>query len=318
MPTPTEKRITQERRAWKSGSILTPIMEQLLEDEVRADDEEDYRFLAMLARARAVPREKGVFSPSMLGSCIRQAFFAKTGEEKHRAQSPQTNGYFLKGDFVHLQWQFALWKAHRKGLLELVSVAAENKALDFYGDGTRPGVEIRVRSEAGDFAGTIDAIVRINGVYYAIDFKGINLIDFQRSVRHGAKDEYRVQIVGYAMIVNGSDKFEFRIKKCLLIYECKAGPQLGSGGSPIALHETVVDVDDHKLEVRDRLKRLRDYVAEERIPPPACVSTRHNQFQECPFNRFCLTEVKQRQREAEKKAQARARSKKLTVARPRR
>jgi hypothetical protein len=318
VPTPTEKRIIQERNAKKRGMILPAILEELLEDEVRPDDDEDFRFLGMLARARARDREEGVFSPSMLGSCVRQAYFAKTGEDKHKAQSPQTNGYFLKGDFVHFQWQFALWKAHRKGLLELVTIKAESPELDFYGDGTRPAVEVRVKSGQGDFAGTIDAIVKIKGVYYVVDFKGINVVDFMRAVKRGAKTEYRVQIVGYAMIVNGSDEFHFNVKKCLLVHECKAGPQLGSGGSPIALHETVVDVDDHKSEVRARLKSLRDYVAKEQLPPPACVSTRHQGFQECPFNRFCLVEVKQRQREHEKKAQARARNTRFQVARPRR
>lgn len=323
MPTPTEKRIIQQRRAEKSGDVLVPILEELLENECRPEDEEDFRFLAMLARARARPREQGVFSPSMLGSCIRQAYFAKTGEEKHRAPSVQSNGYFLKGDFVHFQWQFALWKAHRKGLLDLVKIQAEHPSLALdsiaggFGGNTRPAVEVRVRSSTGDFAGTIDAIIIINGTYYIVDFKGIMQISFNRHVKKGADESYQVQIVGYAMILNGSAEFHFTVKKCLLVVENKAGPVSGTR-SPLALHETIVDVDDYKSEVRSRLKRLRDYVAKKSIPPPACVSTRHQQYQECPFNRFCEVEVKRIQRENEKKAQARVRGKQWEVNRIRR
>lgn len=336
MPTPTERRIIQERRARARGSRLVLALEELLEREVEPEDEEDFRFLEMLLRARAIPRSKGVFSPSMLGSCMRQAYFAKTGVDPHKAHSPQTNGYFLHGNFIHLKWQFALWKAHREGLIELVTVSIDSEratllemrengdlsleeydawvaALNFYGDGTRPAVEIRVRSKAGDFSGTIDAIIRIVTRYYLVDFKGINLIDYQRALKKGAKFEYRVQVVGYAMIVNGSDEFDFTIKQCLLVSECKAGPISGRG-SPLALHEAVVDVDDYKDEVRNRLKRLREHVAEESIPAPACVSTRHQSYQECPFNRLCLEEVRRIQSKREKAAGSSKRN--WQVARP--
>jgi hypothetical protein len=303
MPTPTEARILQRRRAKASGDKLRPILEQLLEEECNPEDEEDFRFLDHLVRARANPRTKGVFSPSMLGSCVRQAYFAKTGEEQHKAHSTQTNGYFLKGNFTHLQWQFALWKAHRKGLIELVTVEAETPELDFYGNGTRPAVEIRVASKSGDFAGTIDALVRIDGEVFVVDFKGINQIEYQRAIKNGIKAEYRIQIVGYAMLLNGSHIHPFVVKRCILLSENKAGPVSGAK-SPLALHEQIVEVDDYKFEVRRRLTRLRSHVEEESLPAPACVSTRHNGFQECPFNRHCRAEVRaiqaERERDAEK------------------
>jgi hypothetical protein len=303
MPTPTEARILRRRRARESGDKLRPILESLLENEVEPKDEDDFRFLANLLRARANPREKAVFSPSMLGSCVRQAYFAKTGVEAHKAHSTQTNGYFLKGNFVHLQWQFALWKAHRAGLLELVRIEAETPELDFFGDGTRLAVEVRVVSKTGDFGGTIDALVLIDGEVFVIDFKGINQIEFMRAIKNGIKVEYRVQIVGYAMLLNGSHRFPFIVKRCILLSENKAGPISGAK-SPLALHEQVVEVDDYKHQVRRKLTRLRNHVAEESLPAPACVSTRHNGFQECPFNRLCRAEIRaiqaERERDAEK------------------
>jgi hypothetical protein len=299
MPTPTETRILQRRRASESGDKLRPILERLLEEECIPEDEEDFAFMANLLKARANPREKGVFSPSMLGSCVRQAYFAKTGEEKHKAHSTQTNGYFLKGNFVHLQWQFALWKAHRRGLLELVRIEAETPELDLFGDGTRLAVEVRVVSKTGDFGGTIDALVIIDGEVFVVDFKGINQIDYQRAIKNGIKEEYRVQIVGYAMLLNGSHVFGFVVKRCLLVSENKAGPVSGAK-SPLALHEQIVEVDDYKHIVRRKLTRLRNHVAEASLPAPACVSTRHNGFQECPFNRHCRAEVRAIQAERER------------------
>src|SRR3954471_23062977 len=127
--------------------VLVPILEELLERECIPEDEEDFAFMDILIRARALPRKKGVFSPSMLGSCIRQAYFAKRGTEKHESISTQRNGYFLKGNFTHFQWQFAMWKAHRAGMLEIVTV--EDPYL-----GKRLAVEVRVSDPENHVTGT--------------------------------------------------------------------------------------------------------------------------------------------------------------------
>jgi hypothetical protein len=268
VPTPTEKRILQERRARKSGDILVPILEKLLEVECIPEDEDDFAFLDMLMRVRSMPRSKGVFSPSMLGSCVRQAYFSKRGEEKHLSVSPQANGYFLHGNFVHFKWQFAMWKAMRAGMLELVMVPADDLDIrhGMFFNGERPGVEVRIIN--GDFGGTIDVLVRIMGKVYVVDFKGINLIDFQR--------------------------------------ECKAGP-VGGRGSPLALHETLVPIDEHLGDVQRRLRTLRWFDHRNEVPKPECVSTTQMKYQECPFSRFCREEVSAIQREREGRARERKR-----------
>ena len=314
MPTPSEKRIIEERRTGAAGWVLVPLIEQLLERECIPEDNDDFRFIDMLLRARSTKRERGVFSPSMLGSCTRQAYFAKTGAERRAAASAQANGYFIEGNFKHFKWQFVMWKLHRAGLIQLASIPAENEELDFYGDGTRPAVEVRVHSPAGDFAGTIDVIPVIDDEPYVLDFKGVNLIDFQKFTRSGARMEYRVQIVGYAMIVNGTHLLPYVVKNCLLVEECKAGPI--SGGNPLGLHEETIRVDTYKGEVRDRLKELRGFVKRKETPEISCVSTRHRQFQECPFNHNCLDEV--RVVEKARAKTARETTKTLTVARGRR
>jgi hypothetical protein len=275
MPTTTERRIAQRRRA---QGVLVPILEDLLEQMVEIEDEDDIAFMNDLMRARMREREKGVFSPSMLSSCMRQAYFVKTGEEKQPPLSPQTNAYFLDGDFRHYKWQFALWKAHRAGKVYLVAV------------------EERVYGQAGDLVGTIDAIVIIDKKVYIVDFKGMHLRAFQAFVRDGVTIGHGIQITGYGMI------YGHQIVGGLLIGEAKPGPVQGQ--SPIALHEEFVPIRQFKSRVKNRLAKLRRYVDNEEIPPPACVSTRHFSFQECPFARHCLTEVRDIQRERERAARS--------------
>ena len=279
--TATEKRIIERRRA---KGILVPLLEEVLERQLGIDDEQDENFLIELMKARSARREKGVFSPSMLSACTRQAFFVKTGQEKRHAKSPRTNAFFLDGDFRHYKWQFALWKAHCAGLLELL------------------GCEIRVFHPSGDFAGTIDAIVDIDGVMYVVDFKGMNVRSFQEHEQWGTKPGYVVQIIGYANIVNQAQAFEsfmgsytgFEIKTCLLIGENKGGPS--QTGSPIALHEDALSVKEHRSKVKRRMHVLRRYVADGEVPPPDCQSTRTIQFQECPFSWYCRGEVLEAER----------------------
>lgn len=321
--------------------MLVPILERLLEHECGPEDAEDFRFMDMLLRARALPRRDKVFSPSMLGSCMRQTYFAKRGVEKHRVRDAQTNGYFLTGNFTHFKWQFAMWKAHRAGMLELATIPIGHEvdiimhrvldgrvseedgrawmdALNLYGDATRPGVEVRVVDE--DYGGTIDVLAHFptpetSFNTHVIDFKGVNQIEFQRTVKKGAKTEYRRQIVGYAGIANKVLALDPPVENCLLVSENKPGPMSGVG-SPLALHETIVRVADFEGEVARRLRTMRHYDHKDRTPEPECVSTQHMSFQGCAFKRFCVDEVKQTQRERERAA--RERQEKLSPARPRR
>lgn len=296
MSTPTERRIVGKRRTLQTGAVLVPILEELLEKPVEIEDELDFRYMDMLVRARAVPRLGGVYSPSMLGDCIRKSYFSQKKEDRVPMMSPQTHGYFLHGNFIHLKWQFALWKAHRAKKITLAPVPARG-VLDFTGDGTRPAVEVRVKD--GDFGGTIDAIIYIGRKKYIVDFKGVNLIDFQRTVKRGVKVEYRRQLVGYGMIAE--KVLNLDLAGCLLISECKAGPT-GGRGNPIALHETFVPIEDHRGDVERRLRTLRWFSAKEETPPPECVSTIHMGFQECPFSGHCREEVRTIQRQRESRA----------------
>jgi hypothetical protein len=309
MATSTEKRIVQARRTKKTGAKLVPVLELLLEETVDVEDEADFKFIEMLLRARAYPRQPEVFSPSMLGSCIRQAYLSKRGEEKLPARNPQTHSYFLNGNFVHFKWQFAVWKAHRAGLLTLPMIVDQiSKDL---GMSERPAVEVRVGE--GDNMGTIDTIVIFDQAH-VVDFKGLRLDEFQKTVRKGAPIPYRRQLVGYSELAIVQYP-HLNFGNPLLISECKAGPVSGVGSS-IALHETEVPMEEFAADVQRRLKTLRWYDGRNELPEIECRNTQHMQFQGCPFNKLCHDEVIARQRELQ--ASAEKRSKPLTVARPQR
>lgn len=337
MPTPAERTLIARRKAADSGAVLVPILERLLEYPVEPEDALDFRFLDMLVRARALPRRKGVFSPSMLASCMRQSYLAKRGSEKLIAPDAQRNGYFLNGNFVHFKLQFAMWKAHRAEMLRLLTVPIEHEldivtsleragkvgehdaslwrlALNFYGDGTRPGVEVRVIE--GDWGGTIDVLANI-GSNYVIDFKGLRLDEYMKTVKKGASPEYRKQLVGYAGIANKVLALDPPVTDCLLVCESKSGPVSGVG-SPIALHETLVPVAEFEGEVARRLRTLRHFDRVGDLPSIECVSTQHMGFQSCPFSSRCRDEVLAVQRERERKARKRADVNGSKVARSRR
>jgi hypothetical protein len=213
--------------------------------------------------------------------------------ERRYAEAPQTNAYFLDGNFRHYKWQFALWKAHRLGLLTLIAV------------------ELRILHPNGDFAGTLDALVEIDGVLYIVDFKGMNVRDFQRFVAEGIRIGHRIQIVGYGMIARLND---ISVEKAILVAESKAGPVNGS--SPIALHEDIVEIKADRALVKKRMRELRSYVEKAEIPEPACVSTRHKEFQECPFAWYCREEIQSIQKAREREAHhGISRRKELRVAR---
>lgn len=333
------------RRAAESGDLLLPILERVMELESATGptNPEDIRFMEMLMYARALPRRDKVFSPSQLGSCMRQVYYARKGVEKHRLGDAQSHGYFLNGNFVHFKWQFAMWVAHQEGLLELARVPIGHEidivmqlvidgvvsekegrrwmhALNFYGDATRPGVEVRVVD--GDWGGTIDVLPyltnqRTASEPYIVDFKGLRLDEWLRTVKKGPSQEYRKQIVGYGKLANNGLHLNPPIEKCLLVSECKAGPVSGVA-SPLALHESVVEISEFEGEVNRRLRTVRHHQHIDKEPPIECVSTLHMGFQSCPFNRFCRDEVLQVQRHKERLARQRYSSKKLSPKRSRR
>ena len=279
-----EKAIRQRRH---STGVLVPLIEWYMQNPVEITSHSDVRWMAKLF-AQTMKRERErkdnpVFSPSSLASCLRQVYFTRHHKELEipplHVPRLEPQGYFLHGSFLHFKWQYVLFKmtqAFDREDYELVVI------------------ERRIMSKRGDHGGTVDAVVIIEGEPYIVDFKGVNVRDFQNIVRGNIPGHYRLQLCDYMILANSSEEFKMdtgirRIEKAILIAENKGGPD---PKHPLALHEHIVHLDEGAQEVRIRLKELRTHEKARSIPAPECTKTTTLQFKACPFQRFCKKEVK--------------------------
>ena len=286
----TEALIIQRRRS--GGQLIVPLLEQLFRYPVRVESQADIDWMnrlleKYLEREHERKNSEGVFSPSSLSSCLRKVYLSKNwmklGLERIEIPRIEPHGYFLKGDFIHLQWQFALYK-----------LMQQCDGFDLVSDGQgHHMVEHPVMSKRGDHGGTIDAVCNVLGEIVPVDVKGIHVRAFQQAVKGTVDEKYRIQIVDYCLLANSDKEFQKlvngqKIKRGVLLFENKGGPD---ATRPLALHETIYNFKDHLPEVKLRLAVLREHEAKEEIPQPECTSTKTLQFQGCPFSEFCLKEV---------------------------
>ena len=279
MPTATEKILSHRN---KRKGVLVPLLEDLFTRPVEIQNMMDAAWLHTLMR-KQLDREQArmedkVFSPSSLANCLRQVHLAKNydklGIKKQIPMRVEPNFYFLTGNWLHLKWQFALYKLDQRMPDEIFKLI---------------GVEYRVHSKHKDHAGTLDALCVIKGEYYIVDFKGVNVRTFNSAVNGDVSLQHKIQISDYAMLMNVDKRYRFpKIERGIILYENKGGP---TTGNPIALHEVVVDPADHLPEIKFRLESLRKHEKGNTIPPPECQSIRETQFLGCPFRKFCKAEV---------------------------
>lgn len=281
MATKLEERIRHE--AQRKG-LLVPLLENLFTAQVEIEAEEDIDFVGEMLRSqlrRAEDRRgKPVFSPSQLAECLRYVYLLKHHKQlqipRLASVRIEPNFYFFNGNWLHLKWQFALYK------LDQQTDDAVFKLI---------GVEIPILSKHQDHGGTVDALVLIYGEPFIIDFKGLNVRTFGEITRGFIPEQYAVQLADYMMLFNSARKSKIpKITRGLLIAENKGGP---NPKLPIALHEHEVKISTYLPEVRRRLEELREHASKEEIPAPSCESTSTYQFQGCPFRKFCRQEVKE-------------------------
>ena len=273
----------------KRKGVLVPLLEDFMLKPVNIESDEDVAFLTWLfsTMAEREQRRSGrkMFSPSALASCLRQVYLLKhhdqLGIEKKQPLRREPNFYFLNGNFLHVKWQFALYKME--------------KAINDPSVFRVHGYEVPIESKRGDHGGTADVIAFVHEVPYGIDLKGLNVRTFGEITRGLNPTQYEVQLGDYMVLWNSQKpKPPFRIEQSLLISENKGGPDKNH---PIALHESVIDLADFKPEVKRRLDTLRKHEAEKEIPPAECTSTGTFQFTGCPFAAFCKKEVQEIQYE---------------------
>lgn len=278
----------QLRHSKTRSGILLPLLEDFMLRPCSIESDRDVMFLQSLTQ-KMVEREKqrrdpnsNVFSPSALSQCLRQVYL-----KKHHAELGlvpvylpriEPNFYFLTGNFLHIKWQFALWKMEQK--------IQDPRVFRII------GFEQPILSKRKDSGGTVDVIALIYGEPIIVDFKGLNVRAFGEIDRGFVPTQYAIQVTDYMMLWNSQPKHHAdgnRIERALLMAENKGGPD---NKHPLALTERVIDLEDFKPEVRRRLGVLREHEANEEIPDPECTSTKTFQYLGCPFAGFCKKEVK--------------------------
>jgi hypothetical protein len=305
MPRKTAVENLLSQRATRKG-VLVPLLEDLFQRPVEVETDEDVEFLHDLLKKMVVRQNargtKPVFSPSQLASCLRYVYLLKHhkdhGIEKSKSVRVEPHFYFFNGNFLHLKWQFALYK-----LEQAIDDPSVFKLI---------GVEVPILSKRKDHGGTVDAVVAIYGEIYIIDFKGLNVRTFGEITRGYVPQDYAVQIADYGMLFNSQVKKKIgKITKGLLVVENKGGPEQKR---PLALFETEIEIATYLPEVRTRLEVLRENGEKEEIPIPECTSPYTVQFTGCPFRKFCkkeVTEIHRRHKELERRDSAN-----VAVARP--
>jgi hypothetical protein len=231
-----------------------------------------------------------VFSPSSLAKCLRKVYLSKKhqdlGLERVGTYDLNAQSYFHTGDWIHLKWQFALYKLNQLYPKDFI-------LLD---------LEFPIMSKHGDHGGTVDALALIHGEPFIIDVKGLNIRGFQKVDAGEPADDYRIQVADYIMLLNAQrgwpidptwkkilkmDTFP-KVTRGIILAESKGGP---TTAHPAGLTEFIVDAEQNMPEVRFRLARLREHEQADTIPEIECTSTRTIQFQGCPFAGYCKKEV---------------------------
>lgn len=289
--TKLEKQIRHERT--RKGTLV-PLLEDLFREPVEIESYKDVEWIEALLN-RMVQRQrdrnfKPLYSPSQLAGCLRYVYLLKN-HAKHdisfvRSTSASAHFYFFNGNFLHLKWQFALYKLEQK-----INDPKIFKLL---------GVEVPIVSKRKDHGGTVDALVLLYGEPVIIDFKGLNVRMFTEISRGYIPPDYVIQLTDYGMLYNSAKRTKdgLKIFRALLVSENKGGPDAKHA---LALHETEIQIATNLPEVRSRLKELRTYASEKEIPPPECTSTGQVQFTGCPFRKFCKTEVSEIERKRRRK-----------------
>ena len=272
------------RRIQSPKGILVPLVQNFLTNSpCTIESAEDVKFLAglqALMAARENARQEdglGYYSPSSLGEhCLRKAYLQRHAKRNpHGPPSPHgmmAHYYFLTGNFIHIKWQFALYKMEK--------YIANSAIFRVH------GYEIPVASKHGDHRGTIDNIVFIREEPFVLDWKGLNFFSAKKVALGNVPVEYRTQVADYLLLWNSQKGAPFRIERALLVVEDK-------GGGENFLQEAVITLAEDGARARRRLKKLRAHEASGQMPSPSCKSLKDKQFQSCQFRTICHDEVEQ-------------------------
>lgn len=264
----------------KAG-ILVPLIENFMSEcAVEIDSPEDLKFLYEL-QEKVMRRENdrrteglGYYSPSSLGEhCTRKAYLGRHAVRAGGTKSPydfRAHYFFVTGNFLHLKWQFILWKMERW--------IANSAIFQIH------GLEVPIASKHGDHRGTVDVVASVYGEPFVIDAKGLNVFSAKKISYGNVPVTYRTQVVDYIILWNSQKVRPFRIERGILLVENK-------GGGKDLIQESIISLKRDGERARRRLAVLRAFEEKGEMPPPTCRSLKDKAFVKCQFRAICHDEV---------------------------
>lgn len=239
----------------KPNDPLTPLIDEYFIKRASAP----HRFLKFEFNGEQRPRPAGRFSPSSICKCQRAAVFKFTGMQGTAVFNPQQEAIFDDGTWRHvkLDWQFYdMQEVLGPDVFKVVSV-----------------------EEAVSYAplfikGSLDVVIKIRGVLFVVDFKGINDRGFEWVCQQGApRKDHVYQLMCYQRMR--------KIKRGFLYYECKNDNR-----------NKIFSVDwtpQGWREVQTWCSEAIEKMNRQQLPPldPECKQGEYH-FSRCPFAKFCF------------------------------
>jgi hypothetical protein len=243
-----------ERMKNSERDPLRPLVDEYIMIRDQAENRLDRHKISMTPR----PRPPGRISPSAIGGCPRAAVFRFVGVRGRKGIDPDLELLFENGNWQHHKWQALFLDMEQvlgKDVFEVVSIEENVQYGKLY------------------VAGALDLHVRIHGVDYIIDIKGINSRGFSW-VQHQdePKHDNVLQLLMY-MRAKG-------VKRGIIWYDCKDN-QLTKG--------FVVKFSAEEFrEVREWCRGVLTALERRRLPQrPAECQSGTMLFEKCVFARLC-------------------------------
>lgn len=233
---------------------LTPLIDDYLTKRNRSEN----RLTEYTIDMRDAPRPPGRFSPSTICGCERQAAFKFLGVPGRRVIDPEEEIVFDDGKWRHHRWQATFLDMQEvlgRNVFEVLEIEGESVIEDIY------------------VAGSLDALVKIHGKRWVIDFKGANMWAWEYVYKNHTPIELHVkQLLSYMKAK--------RCKRGMLFYEQK-------DKNRVAIFIVRFSAEQFR-EVEQWCERVVRKMDNHKLPPKSleCKKGRFV-FEKCPWTHLC-------------------------------
>jgi len=240
----------------RESDPLRPLIDMYYMKRNRAEERVAEITLPLTSRVRP----GGRISPSNIGGCQRQAVFRFAGVRGRRRVDPDAQAIFDDGDWRHHKWQTMFRDMEKVLGKEVFEVLA---------------IEEKVTIDSLYISGWFDALVKIYGRTYIIDFKGINDAGFTFVMSHDEPHPKHIdQVVTYAKAR--------KVRRVIILYENKNDQRVRS---------FAMLVSDSLWEgAQTWVRSVVSHLKRKRLPPKDEDCQAGNfVYERCPYAHLCYS-----------------------------